>query len=103
MDALIEGAGIYPASVVGLESALLSEPDEFFGGEVVGDVFKAASAKVNPDWAWGPGVSTLVGTLATGMQQAYAKAPGASVRAALTAAGEATSAELSQQGIAVND
>ena len=103
VDAQIEGAGIYPASVAGLESELLTSGDDFFGGQVIAEVFKSASGKVNPDWAWGPGVSTLVGTLATNMQKAYAKDSGATVAAALTAAGEATAAELSQQGIAVNE
>ncbi|MBD7982166.1 MULTISPECIES: ABC transporter substrate-binding protein [Oerskovia] len=103
VDALIEGGGVYPASLAGLESDLLTSGDDYFGGQVVADVFKTASGQVNEDWAWGPGVSTLVGTLATGMKQAYAKEGGATVATALTGAREATESELKQQGIAVNE
>ncbi|MEK8227005.1 hypothetical protein NKG05_14360 [Oerskovia sp. M15] len=92
-----------PASVSGLESDLLSSGDDYFGGQVIGDVFKTASSQVDVEWAWGPGVSTLVGTLATGMKQAYAKEGGATVETALMGAREATESELTQQGIAVNE
>jgi len=44
-----------------------------------------------------------VGTLATGMKQAFAKEGGASVATALTGAREATVSELTQQGISVNE
>ncbi|MFD6175418.1 MULTISPECIES: ABC transporter substrate-binding protein [unclassified Isoptericola] len=103
VDAVIEAAGTLPASVEGLKSVLLTQGDDYFGGQVVDEVFVDAAANVAEGWQWGPGVSTLMGTFAADMKKAYAGQGDATVAGALDSSKAATIDELSQQGITVGE
>jgi multiple sugar transport system substrate-binding protein len=49
----IEG-GLYPASKAGQDDPALTGGDPFFGGQKVGDVYKASAAQVPSTWTNGP-------------------------------------------------
>ncbi|SNX66168.1 multiple sugar transport system substrate-binding protein [Streptomyces sp. TLI_55] len=49
----IEG-GLYPASKAGQEDPSLTGGDPYFGGQKVGDVYKASAAQVPSTWTNGP-------------------------------------------------
>ncbi|MFI7299211.1 ABC transporter substrate-binding protein [Streptomyces sp. NPDC050121] len=49
----IEG-GLYPASKAGQEDPALTGGDPYFGGQKVGDVYKASAAQVPSTWTNGP-------------------------------------------------
>jgi multiple sugar transport system substrate-binding protein len=49
----IEG-GLYPASKAGQDDPLLTGGDPFFGGQKVGDVYRASAARVPSTWTNGP-------------------------------------------------
>ncbi|WNZ10796.1 sugar ABC transporter substrate-binding protein [Streptomyces sp. 11x1] len=49
----IEG-GLYPASKAGQDDPSLTGGDPFFGGQKVGDVYKASAAQVPSTWTNGP-------------------------------------------------
>ncbi|GAA1737517.1 extracellular solute-binding protein [Isoptericola hypogeus] len=102
-DAVIEAAGTLPASVDGLTSELLTQGDDYFGGQVVDEVIIEASADVAGDWQWGPGVSTLTSTFAADMKKAYAKEGDATISGALASSKAATADALAQQGIDVGE
>ena len=77
----------YPALQSALDSPLVNAPQPFFGNQVLGSVFKDASAHVNVNFQWGPtmnqvytdmgddfanainGKGTLVSQLNTAQQQ----------------------------------
>ncbi|CAM3384179.1 ABC transporter substrate-binding protein [Isoptericola cucumis] len=103
VDAVIEGAGILPASVEGLKSDLLTQGDDYFGGQVVDEVAIAASADVAEGWVWGPGVSTLIDTFAADMKKAYDQQGTATVADALTSSRTAAVDGLAKQGITVGE
>ena len=50
----ISVGGLYPASVAGQDDPLLTAGDPYFGGQKVGDVYKASAAKVPTTWTNGP-------------------------------------------------
>ncbi|PPS67320.1 MULTISPECIES: ABC transporter substrate-binding protein [Streptomyces] len=47
-------SGLYPASKAGQEDPSLTGGDPFFGGQKVGDVYKASAAQVPSTWTNGP-------------------------------------------------
>jgi multiple sugar transport system substrate-binding protein len=49
----IEG-GLYPASKAGQDDSSLTGGDPFFGGQKVGDLYKASAAQVPTTWTNGP-------------------------------------------------
>ncbi|MFD2024861.1 ABC transporter substrate-binding protein [Promicromonospora aerolata] len=103
VDAVIEAAGTLPASVDGLGSELLTQGDEYFGGQVVDEVFVDAAGNVADGWQWGPGVSTLMSTFAADTKKAYAQQGDATIADALANAKAATIDGLSKQGITVGE
>jgi multiple sugar transport system substrate-binding protein len=46
--------GLYPAAKAGADISAFTGGQEFYGGQKIYDVFKEASAQVNPDFTWGP-------------------------------------------------
>lgn len=59
---LINEGGIYPAAKEGLKLPVLQQPNEFFGGQKVFDVFAESAQQVDPNFTWGP---TMTQTFAT--------------------------------------
>jgi multiple sugar transport system substrate-binding protein len=51
---LIQQTSIYPASTAGQANPLLGQPDPYFGGKDVFDVFKDSAAHVPTNWVVGP-------------------------------------------------
>ncbi|NTW39111.1 MAG: sugar ABC transporter substrate-binding protein [Cellulomonadaceae bacterium] len=54
-DALITVGGLFPSTEVGLASDALMAPSEFYGGQVVNEVFADAAAHTPDTWVDGPG------------------------------------------------
>lgn len=54
LDILIKKAGIYPAATAGATQPALSQPDPYFGGQKIFDVFKQSLAGTPTGWNWGP-------------------------------------------------
>lgn len=54
LDHLISNGGIFPAAVDGLEHPALLTEREFFGGQVINEVFADAAVKVPATWVDGP-------------------------------------------------
>ena len=55
LDILISDGGLFPSAVAGLENEALLVPEEYFGGQVINEVFAEAAAKVPGTWVDGPG------------------------------------------------
>ncbi|MFD2840700.1 ABC transporter substrate-binding protein [Populibacterium corticicola] len=53
VNTLLDG-GIFPAATVGLESDRLLTENEYFGGQVINEVFAAAAESVPTGWTPGP-------------------------------------------------
>jgi multiple sugar transport system substrate-binding protein len=101
IDQLIDLGGLYPASVSGQANPKLAEPDEFFGGQEVYKLFGDESAKVNPDWTWGPVMTVTSSALADGLGKVGSGE--GTVADALAAAQTATVDEIKAQGYALNE
>lgn len=48
------GGGVFPSAIVGLSSTELQQPREFFGGQVINEVFAEAAERVPDSWTAGP-------------------------------------------------
>ncbi|GAA3011895.1 ABC transporter substrate-binding protein [Microbacterium aurantiacum] len=53
IENLIAG-GVFPSAIEGLSSEALLQPAEFFGGQVINEVFAAAAERVPGTWTAGP-------------------------------------------------
>ncbi|MFF3108996.1 ABC transporter substrate-binding protein [Kitasatospora sp. NPDC057904] len=96
---LITVTGIYPAATSGLANPALGKPDPFFGGQVIFDVFRAASAHIATDWQWGPTMTQTSTDLGDGLGRAGTG--GATLPGVLADVQGKTVAGLKQQGLAV--
>ncbi|MFD4910160.1 extracellular solute-binding protein [Kitasatospora purpeofusca] len=96
---LIKETGIYPAALSGLENPALSQPDPFYGGQTIFDVFKESAGRVDPGFQWGPVMTKTSGVLADGLGKAGAG--GAGLDAALAEAQTQTVAEMKTQGMEI--
>ncbi len=67
---LNESANLYPATVAGLDLPVLKEGVEFYGGQKIYDVFAEASARVNPDFVWGPTMTQTYADVSDGFKAA---------------------------------
>lgn len=54
LDFLIEEGGIFPAALAGLEHPALLVADDYFGGQVINEVFLAEATKAPADFILGP-------------------------------------------------
>lgn len=97
---LIKTTGIYPAATSALSNPALAEGNPFFGGQKIYDVFAAAVAKVSPDFAWGPVMTTTATLLGDGLGKAGSGT--AKLGDVVTDAQSGTVAEMTKQGLAVN-
>ncbi len=96
---LIKETGIYPAALSGLENPALSQPDPFYGGQTIFDVFKESAGRVDPGFQWGPVMTKTSGVLGDGLGKAGAG--GAGLDAALAEAQAQTVAEMKTQGMEI--
>ena len=95
---LIEKASLYPAA-----SDLLYLPqlkaDPYFGGQQIYEVFAAATPDVDPEWTWGPLMTSTVTDLNDGLGKAWTGK--GTIAQALSHAQDSTVAEMRKQGLAV--
>ncbi|GAB7184772.1 trehalose/maltose ABC transport systems periplasmic-binding component [Kitasatospora sp. Ki12] len=96
---LIKVTGIYPAATSGLSNPALSQPDPFYGGQVIFDVFKGETAHVATDWQWGPTMTQTSTDLADGLGKAGTG--GTTLPQVLADVQGRTVAGMKQQGLAV--
>jgi multiple sugar transport system substrate-binding protein len=96
---MIKEGALYPASTTGQELSIMKEGREFFGGQKIYEVFSAESAKVNPNWQWGPLMTTTSAALGDGLGKVSTKE--GTVYDALKSAQEATIKEMNTQGYSV--
>jgi len=54
LEILITDGSMFPAAVAGLESDALLQPNEYFGGQVINEVFVQAAENVPTSWVDGP-------------------------------------------------
>ncbi|WP_458116603.1 ABC transporter substrate-binding protein [Arthrobacter sp. D2-10] len=54
LEILISEGGLFPSAVAGLESESLLTEEEYFGGQVINEVFADAATKVPNSWVEGP-------------------------------------------------
>jgi multiple sugar transport system substrate-binding protein len=59
VDNVIRASTLYPAAQAGLDNPFWNTPQPFFGNQVVGQVLKQESAKVDVNFQWGPTTSQV--------------------------------------------
>ncbi|WP_030462233.1 sugar ABC transporter substrate-binding protein [Kitasatospora sp. NRRL B-11411] len=94
---LIKETGIYPAALTGLDDPALAEPNPFYGGQRIFDVFKDGATHVDPGFQWGPVMTKTSGALADGLGKAGAGTT--TLDAALADTQAQTLAEMKTQGM----
>ncbi|MFC8432743.1 ABC transporter substrate-binding protein [Streptomyces sp. NPDC057253] len=87
--------GLYPASVAGQNNALLAAGDPYFGGQKVGDLYKASAAKVPTTWTNGPTYQQVETDFTTAIGQG-------SLPDAVTKVQASTIAAIKKLGLSVN-
>ncbi|WP_033216189.1 ABC transporter substrate-binding protein [Kitasatospora phosalacinea] len=96
---LIKATGIYPAALSGLDNPALAEPDAFYGGQKIFDVFRTSAAQVDPNFQWGPVMTKTSGALADGLGKAGAGTT--TLGSALADTQAQTVAEMKTQGMGI--
>lgn len=71
INALINGAQIYPASTPGLKNPALAAPYSFYGGQSLAGGFTKAAGALKPGFSWGPAVLAVRDTFNTALTNAY--------------------------------
>ncbi|MER6945988.1 extracellular solute-binding protein [Nonomuraea sp. NPDC000554] len=97
---LIKSAAILPASTSGLANAALDTPESYYGGQPIYQLFRTESGKVNPNWRWGPVMSTTAAALGDGLGKVPTKS--ATFQDALTGTQKGTVSALEAQGFSVS-
>lgn len=98
---LIEAAAVYPAANDLLDLPALTEPDPYFGDQVIFDVFADASEKVTTGWTWGPNMPETVGFLDDSLAKAWSGQ--ATFTDGLAATQQQTVDALDAQGLSVTE
>ena len=100
-EALITEGGLFPSTLNGLESPSLLQEEEFFGGQVINEVFIESARHTPSTWTEGPNW----GTAQTAVMDEFAKVVGGSqtFAEALENAQAATVADLEARGLTVNE
>lgn len=101
LNAMIEAANLYPATIAGQQLPALSEGLDFYGGQAVFEVFTEAGATVPAEWTWGPTMTQVYNDLSDGFSGAVSGS--GSLTGALESARESTIAAMQAQGIPVAD
>jgi multiple sugar transport system substrate-binding protein len=97
---LVDAAALYPAASDLLDLPALTEPDPYFGDQVIYDVFAEASPHVTTGWTWGPNMPETVGFLDGGLGKAWSGQAG--FADALTSTQQQTVDALEAQGLSVS-
>ncbi|MCW5719550.1 MAG: sugar ABC transporter substrate-binding protein [Devosia sp.] len=90
--------GIYPTTKSLLADPIFTQPDEFFGGQKIFDVFLEASAQT-PDFTWGPSMTDTYKSITDAFS--LAKANGTSLAASLDDAQAAVVSSMEKDGFTV--
>lgn len=99
--AILNGAiGIYPTTNSLLADPIFSQPDDFFGGQKIFDVFLEASAQA-PNFTWGPSMTDTYKAITDAF--ALANSGGTSLSAALDQAQGTVVSALEGSGFAVTE
>jgi multiple sugar transport system substrate-binding protein len=93
--AITEG-GLYPASTAGQNAAPLTAGDPYFGGQKVGDLYKASAAQIPTTWTNGPTYQQVETDFTTAMGQGP-------IPAAVTKVQASTVAAIKQLGLSVTN
>ncbi|MEU6019584.1 sugar ABC transporter substrate-binding protein [Streptomyces sp. NPDC047515] len=96
---LIKSAAILPASKSGLANSALNAPESYYSDQPIYRLFRDESAKVNPDWRWGPIMSTSSKALGDGLGKVHTKK--ATYQDALDSAQKDTVFALKSQGFSL--
>ncbi|MGW2180689.1 ABC transporter substrate-binding protein [Streptomyces sp. NPDC001732] len=96
---LIKSAAILPASKSGLANSALDKPESYYSNQPIYKLFRDESAKVNPDWRWGPVMSTSAQALGDGLGRVPTKK--STFQNALDSAQKETVSTLKSQGFSV--
>lgn len=99
LGTLIKDTGIYPAATAGLKHPALSEPDPFYGGQKIYDVFNKESAKIDTRWTWGPTMTQAATDITDGLGRAGKGST--TLPDVLTTVQKKTVGELKHQGLSV--
>lgn len=99
LDILIRDGGIFPSARAGLENPALLEPEEYFGGQVINEVFADAAQKVPSAWVDGPGYDLA----ADDLKDAFARVGNKEITfaEALKAVQESAVKDLKDMGLSV--
>jgi multiple sugar transport system substrate-binding protein len=100
-DALITVGGLFPSTENGLASEALREPSEFYGGQVINDVFIEAAENTPSTWVEGPNF----GFIQTALLDEFAKVINGeqTFLEALDVTQEAAIADLESRGLSVSE
>lgn len=98
-ELLNEAIAIYPAAEGASQIAALTEPDEFFGGQTLSDVFAEASGGTSLPWTWGPTNTETTALLNDGFTRVLNGET--TIREVLSQTQEQTVSTLTQQGLEV--
>ncbi|GAA3929843.1 ABC transporter substrate-binding protein [Microbacterium soli] len=98
-DALITVGGLFPSTLNGLASDALTAPSDFFGGQVVNEVFIESAKQTPATWVEGPNY----GAIQTVLLDEFAKVVGGegTFLQALDTAQQAAVADLESRGLSV--
>jgi len=92
--------GIYPTTNTLLADPMFAEPDPFFGGQPVFEVFKDASANLAP-FVWGPDMSDTYQAVMDGFSGSFTSGFATTLDQSLDAAQAGTVAAMTRQGYTV--
>ena len=67
---LNNSANLYPEAKEGLNLPVLKEGVDFYGGQVIYDVFADASGEISPDFVWGPTMTQTYNDVSDGFKAA---------------------------------
>ncbi|MCV2394472.1 extracellular solute-binding protein [Actinotalea sp. M2MS4P-6] len=100
-EALIVDGGLFPSTINGLANPALMEASDFFGGQVINEVFAESAAKTPATWVDGPDY----GTAQTAVLDEFAKVVAGSETfvEALDNAQAAVVADLEARGLSVSE
>lgn len=99
LELLIQGGGLFPAATAGMELPVLAQPDPFFGGQRIFDVFRQAAGAIDTSWTWGPAMGETYTAIEDGITKAAER--GTSFAAVLDAAQKRTVDALVRRGLQV--
>ncbi|WP_029069126.1 ABC transporter substrate-binding protein [Jonesia quinghaiensis] len=98
---LADTANIYPATLDGINLPTLQSGVDFYGGQVIWDVFAQAANQVPANFTWGPTMTDTYASISDGFKQVVTG--NSTVSEALTAGEESTVSTMNSQSIPVKE